>query len=174
MSAISTLLASSGVTTGDPADEIGDGVGSFYLAAGRLVVSRSPARITTVLGSCLAMGLWDPIAGVGGMNHYMLPQDVGMNCETPRYARTAIRQLFAELVAAGADRRYLRAKLFGGACVMAAFQSGGMDLGSRNVEVARQSLEAVGIPIVCEDVGGTQGRKVVFRTDNGMTMVRKV
>lgn len=173
MSAIRTLLASS-VPRGEEAMPDVAEAAPMYLYAGQLYVSATPTRITTILGSCLAMGVWDPVTGVGGMNHYMLPQDVGMNCGTPRYARTAIAQLFEQLDAAGANFRRLQAKLFGGACVMASFQSAGMDLGSRNAEVARDYLHKARIPIVVEDLGGTRGRKVIFRTDTGMALVRKV
>jgi len=171
MSAIEELLVTSGLAVRDVA---APEVHAVYLHAGQLHVSPEPVQITTILGSCLAMCVWDEASGVGGMNHYMLPQDVGVNCNTPRYAKFAIRQLFDELLFAGARRSRLQARLFGGACVMASFQANGFDLGSRNVQVARQFLEDSGIPIVSEDVGGTHGRKVVFRTDTGLAMVRRV
>ena len=173
MSAIRNLLATTVATSEAPA-ETPDSAANVYLYAGQLFVSPSPARITTILGSCLSRGLWDPVTGVGGMNHYMLPHNIGMNAGTPRFAPTAIRELLTQLDAAGAKRSRLQAKLFGGACVMASFQANGSDLGSRNVEVARDYLHAARIPVVFEDVGGTHGRKVVFRTDSGVTMVRKV
>lgn len=173
MSAIRNLLATS-VPRGEEAVYDTGEAAPVYLYAGQLFVSARPARITTILGSCLAMGVWDPVSGVGGMNHYMLPQDVGMNCSTPRYARTAIQELFAQLIAAGANLTRAQAKIFGGACVMASFQAGGMDLGTRNTTVAREYLDSARIPVVFEDVGGTRGRKVVFRTDTGTALVRKV
>jgi chemotaxis protein CheD len=174
MNAIPELLASFATKTELPKLNEAEGGLPVYLNAGHLYVSATPARITTILGSCVAMCVWDAMTGIGGMNHYMLPQDFGINCDTPRYARTAIEQLFAQLAAAGASRSRLQSKLFGGACVMASFQSGGLDLGSRNVDVAREYLAAARIPIVAEDVGGTHGRKLVFRTDTGLAMVRKV
>lgn len=173
MSAIRNLLETTVAVSEAPA-ETPDSAAHVFLYAGQLFVSPTPARITTVLGSCLSMGLWDAVTGVGGMNHYMLPHDIGMNAGTPRFAPTAIRELLAQLDKAGAKRSRLQAKLFGGACVMASFQANGSDLGSRNIEVAREYLHGMRIPVVFEDVGGRYGRKVVFRTDNGMAMVRKV
>src|SRR5438105_4941388 len=65
-------------------------------------------------------------------------------------------------------------KIFGGACVMEAFRIGGRDLGGQNVEVARQLLSAARIAVVAEDVGGNHGRKLIFRTDTGEAIVKRV
>ena len=68
----------------------------------------------------------------------------------------------------------IKAKIFGGACVMEAFRIGGRDLGGQNVEVARQLLSAARIAVVAEDVGGNHGRKLIFRTDTGEAIVKRV
>ena len=108
------------------------------------------------------------------MNHYMLPNDIGANCNTPRYANFAISQLIERVVALGAEHRRLQAKLFGGACVLASFQGSGNDLGTKNIEVARRRLEAEKIPILAEDLGGNHGRRLVFRTDTGLALTKRV
>ena len=101
-----------------------------YLHAGHMVVSSDPCRVTTVLGSCVAVGLWDPTSGVGGVNHFLLPQ----GSESARFGNVAVRTLIREVVAAGGRRRSLQAKLFGGACVLRAFKSTGAGRASRPEE----------------------------------------
>lgn len=175
MSNLAELLATSGVAVRDDrATRLPDGAKLVYLHAGHLYASAEPAQITTVLGSCVAVCLYDPMAQAGGMNHYMLPNDVGANCQTPRYANFAISQLIERLLAFGAEHRRLQAKLFGGACVLSSFQGSGIDLGSKNIEVARSRLEAERIPVLAEDLGGNHGRRLVFRTDTGLALTKRV
>jgi chemotaxis protein CheD len=145
-----------------------------YLHAGHLVVSRDPCRVTTILGSCVAVGLWDPTTGVGGINHFLLPTWTGSDLESPRFGNVAVRALIREVVAAGGRRRSLHAKLFGGACVLRAFQAGGWHLGRKNVEVARQILLDEAIPLSAEDVEGERGRKLIFQTHDGSAWVRSL
>jgi len=145
-----------------------------YLHAGHMVISREPCRVTTVLGSCVAVGVWDPESGVGGVNHFLLPH--GSEPDSPRFGTGAVRTLIREVVAAGARRRNLQAKLFGGACVLRAFKGvgTGTHLGQKNVEVARQILRDEGIPVTAEDVEGDRGRKLIFQTHDGAAWVRSL
>ena len=143
-----------------------------YLHAGHMVVSQEPCRVTTVLGSCVAVGLWDPSSGVGGVNHFLLPQ----GSDSARFGNVAVRALIREVVAAGGRRRLLQAKVFGGACVLRAFKGvgTGTHLGQKNVEVARQILIDEGIPVAAEDVEGDRGRKLIFQTHDGAAWVRSL
>jgi chemotaxis protein CheD len=145
-----------------------------YLHAGHIVISREPCRVTTVLGSCVAVGLWDPTSGVGGVNHFLLP--LGSDPLSTRFGNVAVRTLIREVVAAGARRRTLQAKLFGGACVLHAFKGIGVGrhLGQKNVEMARQILIDEGIPVTAEDVEGERGRKLIFQTHDGAAWVRSL
>ena len=86
----------------------------------------------------------------------------------------ALRRLLEQLLELGADKENLKAKLFGGACVLEAFRESGNDLGTKNVEAARHFLEVESIPILAEDVGGQTGRKLVFHTESGSVWVRKL
>jgi chemotaxis protein CheD len=130
--------------------------------------------VTTILGSCVAVGLWDPGSGVGGLNHFLLPRWTGGDLESKRFGNVAVRALIREVVAAGGRRRGLQAKLFGGACVLRAFQNGGWHLGRKNVEVARQILLDESIPVAAEDVEGERGRKLIFQTHDGVAWVRSL
>lgn len=151
-----------------------DGVRGVYLHAGQLHASAEPTQVTTILGSCVALCLWDPFARVGGLNHFMLPIEAGSQTETPRYARFAIEELVRQMDALGARLARMQAKLFGGACVLPSMQAVTRDLGARNIDVAREWLERQRITLVAEDVGGQTGRKLIFRTDTGATTVRRI
>jgi chemotaxis protein CheD len=137
-------------------------------------VAREATEITTILGSCVAICIWDPEAGIGGMNHYMLPYDIGANIATPRYASYATTMLLDQLQAAGADRRRLKAKIFGGSCILGVRSEIDHDLGAQNVRVARERLQTERIEIVEEQTGGPHGRKVVCQSATGETTVIKV
>ena len=142
-----------------------------YLQPGQLYASSQPSAVTTVLGSCVAICLWDPVAGVGGMNHYLLPFFAGEGKGTPRFGNVAVAQLVDRLLAVGAARGRLQAKVFGGACVLEAFQARQGHLGEKNAGVAFRLLENLGIPVVSRDVGGRSGRKLIFHTDLGNAWV---
>ena len=175
MSGIADLLATSGLTRELGAGAaLADGTRSVYMHAGQLVIATEPTQITTILGSCVAVCVWDPVSRVGGMNHFMLPFDGGPPMSTPRYAKHATATLLVDVALAGARLPRIKAKIFGGACVMEAFRIGGRDLGGQNVEVARQLLSAARIAVVAEDVGGNHGRKLIFRTDTGEAIVKRV
>lgn len=142
-----------------------------YLAPGRLHASTEPEQVTTILGSCVAVCVWDPDLRVGGINHFLLPEGVP---SSPRFGDSAVRLLVERVLELGARRSRLRAKIFGGACVLEAFRNDSHPLGARNVEVARERLRAEQIPVVGEDVGGDLGRKLVFDVQTGSAWVRAI
>jgi len=132
-----------------------------YLQPGQLIVSATPSAITTILGSCVAVCLWEPQRGIGGMNHFMLP----MGSASPRFGPAAMEQLVARMREAGARLPLLRARVYGGASMFelpAAAQ-----LGRQNAAMAHDFLQRRGIEIVESDTGGTRGRKLIFHTDEG-------
>jgi chemotaxis protein CheD len=157
-----------------PRDEARDLI-RVYLQPGQLYASGQPSAVTTVLGSCVAICLWDPVESVGGMNHYLLPFFAGNASQgSPRFGNVAVAQLVERLVALGAARGRLQAKVFGGACVLEAFQARQGHLGEKNAGVAFKLLEELGIPIVSRDVGGRSGRKLIFHTDLGTAWVARL
>jgi chemotaxis protein CheD len=145
-----------------------------YLQPGQLYASGQASAVTTVLGSCVAICLWDPLVSVGGMNHYLLPFFAGAGKGSPRFGNVAVAQLVDRLVALGASRTRLQAKVFGGACVLEAFQARQGHLGEKNAGVAFKLLDELGIPVVSRDVGGRSGRKLIFHTDLGNAWVAKL
>ena len=142
-----------------------------YLHPGHLHIARRPSEITTVVGSCVAVCLWDRELHVGGMNHFVLPGTVG-GPPSLKHGELAMNELIERMVKLGASARTLRARMFGGSCVIDAFRTAGTDLGSQNVRVARRLLSAHRIPILQEDVGGSSGRKIVFQTADGAATVK--
>lgn len=147
---------------------------AVYLQAGQLAVAAQPSVITTILGSCVAICLWDPVLRVGGMNHYMLPFLTARQSATPRFGTVAWQSLMAEIRSLGVHPRNLRAGIFGGACVMEAFRDDAGHIGTRNVELAEQQLAEAGIPVLQREVGGRRGRKLIFETDSGQVTVREL
>jgi chemotaxis protein CheD len=162
---VSEPREASSVLPGVPA-----GCGQHYLHPGELFVSEQPTLVTTILGSCVAVCLFDPIARVGGMNHYLLP--VAGRERSTRFGDVAIPALLEGVLSRGASRAYLQAKVFGGACVVACFRGNRRHLGEENAELALLALEREGIPVLDGDVGGNQGRKLLFRTDEGTAWIR--
>jgi chemotaxis protein CheD len=145
-----------------------------YLHPGQVFASSSPCEVSTVLGSCVSVLLFDGLRRIGGASHYLLPFEGRGDGSTPRFGNVAIAQLLARMAELGSRKRDLVAKVFGGASVWAAPKGAGPTLGEKNVEVARRRLDHEGIPIVAQDVGGTGGRKLVFLTDEGHVWLKKL
>ncbi|MBI2399618.1 MAG: chemotaxis protein CheD [Deltaproteobacteria bacterium] len=129
--------------------------------------------VTTVLGSCVSVCLWDPASRTGGINHYLLPLWNGDGLRTPKYGNIAIPMLVEKLLEAGCARGNLKAKIFGGASVLEG-SSAVLNVGERNIHFAESALEEARIPVIGKDVGGTSGRKLLFVTGTGDVYVRKL
>ena len=141
-----------------------DGFLHVQLTLGDTYVTSHPEEVlTTILGSCVAACIRDPLAGVGGMNHFLLPDGTAGDREARCYGINAMELLINDILKHGGDRRRLEAKLFGGANVVAALT----DVGSRNYTFARQFLNDEGIPIVGGDVGGESARRIQFMPVSG-------
>ncbi len=132
--------------------------------------------LVTVLGSCVAACIRDRTAGIGGMNHFMLPDDgadVGHAAsDAIRYGAYAMEVLINELIKAGGRRERLEAKVFGGAAVLAGMTT--MNIGDRNSEFVRRYLALENIRIVAEDLQGSHPRKVAYLPQTGQVMVKKL
>lgn len=164
-------LARTGDVTLDLPGADGRARPSVYLHAGQVHASAEPSSVVTVLGSCVAVCLWDTRAGVGGVNHFLLPHPT-LREQSARFGAVAMPQLLEQVLRLGARRAQLEAKVFGGACLMDAMK--GRNLGAENVELALRALQEAGVPVRERDVGGRNGRKLVFHTDVGAAWVRKL
>ncbi|HET7436572.1 MAG TPA: chemotaxis protein CheD [Thermoanaerobaculia bacterium] len=143
-----------------------------YLYPGQVFASAQPTRVTTILGSCIAVCLYDAGRRVGGMNHFMLPHFAGNGVASARFGNIAMSELFAKLTAAGARIPFLQARLFGGSSMFGIVSPD--HLGTKNEELARESLAARGIPILESNTGGPRGRKLVFHTDEGKAWLTSI
>ncbi|MCH5250710.1 MAG: chemotaxis protein CheD [Lachnospiraceae bacterium] len=139
----------------------------------------SPDGITTLgLGSCVGIAIRDPITKIGGLAHIMLPdsKSIKNNSNIPKFADTGIEELVKRVVAKGASRTRLVAKIAGGA-QMFAFQGGNSDatrVGERNVEATKKKLAELKIPILAEDTGLNFGRTVIFYPETGDFVIKAV
>ncbi|MCR5503867.1 MAG: chemotaxis protein CheD [Lachnospiraceae bacterium] len=135
--------------------------------------------VTTLgLGSCVGVALRDPISGVGGLAHVMLPDsnETNNNSNRAKFADTAIADMIAEMVKKGANKSRLVAKLAGGA-QMFSFNSSKSDMmrvGERNVAACEKKLKEYGIRILAKDTGDNYGRTVVFFPASGDYIIRSV
>ncbi len=132
--------------------------------------------IVTVLGSCVAACIRDRVSGVGGMNHFMLP-DSGNDADSPlsasmRYGAYAMEVLINELLKAGARRENLEAKVFGGCNVLRGFTT--INVGERNAQFVRDYLRAENVRITAEDLNDVHPRKVYFFPRTGKVLVKKL
>jgi chemotaxis protein CheD len=131
-----------------------------------MFASAQPAEVTTILGSCVAVCLWDRYLGIGGINHYMLPTWNGMELASPKYGNIAIERLTEKMFQLGCKKNNLVAKVFGGGEVISV-SSSTMHIGERNVMVAEEMLLERNIPIIGRSTGGKNGRKIIFNTHTG-------
>lgn len=143
-----------------------------------LKICKSPDGITTLgLGSCVGIALRDPVTGIGGLAHVMLPDSTQIrnNTNIYKFADTGIAELIRQMVEAGAVKNRLVAKIAGGA-QMFSFQNK-VDLvrvGERNVEASHAKLAEFHIPILAEDTGDTYGRTVIFYPESGDFVIKAV
>lgn len=144
-------------------------IADFAVAGGDTVL------VTSGLGSCVAVVLLDHSSGIAGLAHLLLPS-VGTgpaSIRPAKYAETGVPLLVDEMRRHGATGP-LVAKLAGGARMFGALLSSGTNMGQRNVEATRHALEALGIPVVAEDVGGEYGRSVRVEPASGQVRVRSL
>lgn len=144
--------------------------GEYYATANGEVIS-------TMVGSCIATCIFDEEHKIGGMNHFMLPGVVGpknlLLTEAGRYGMFAMELLIGELIKMGGNRKKFKAKIFGGGYVIRFRKSDG-NVPQANIDFAKKFLELEGIPLLAEDVGGDNGRKILFFTHTNKVLVRRI
>jgi len=142
---------------------------------GEFFVHDEDILIMTTLGSCIAACLWDRHARIGGMNHFMLPENAGgagALGDSGRYGSYAMELLINEMMKRGATRGSLEAKVFGGAQVISGMTS--INVGERNTQFVVDYLKTERIPILSRDVLDVHPRKVCFLPASGKAMVKRL
>ena len=146
----------------------------IVVGQGEHAVSKDPTAVmTTVLGSCVAACLYDPVRGIGGMNHFLLSESASggqIEDEAMRYGAYAMEVLVNDLMKAGANRADLECKLFGGAKMFDSLNDGG----ASNAAFARRFMQTEGIRIAAESLGGRKARRVEFSPCDGRVRQREV
>ncbi len=144
---------------------------STFIHVGQIHVDGGAAAISTVLGSCVAVCLYDQQLRIGGMNHYLLPFWNGNGLQSPKFGNISIPKLIEMMLDMGSSARTMEAKIFGGASMNATMTSN-MMIGEKNILVAREILQEYRIAVVASDVGGTQGRKIQLNLETGKVLLK--
>jgi len=134
--------------------------------------------ISTVLGSCVSACIRDPIMGVGGMNHFMLPatkenmEELSRTNDAARYGNFAMEEMINEILKAGGRKENLEVKLFGGGKVLPGMNT--LDIGSKNITFVRAYVALEGLKVTKSDLGDIYPRKVLFFSDSGNVKMKKL
>ena len=147
---------------------------SVFLPPGELYASNEPRAVTTLLGSCVAVCLWDAELKAGGLTHFLLPEATPDGHPSPRFGDIAVSMLIEKLFMLGAREHTLCAKIFGGSSLLWSDHADEDQIGARNVRMARETLALMKIPVIAEDVGGRHGRKLSFDLATGEAWVKRI
>lgn len=143
---------------------------------GEYYVTRREMVLVTTLGSCVAACIRDKGNGIGGMNHFMLPENAGeqggWGASSTRYGTYAMEMLINQLLKLGARREYMEAKLFGGGAVIKNMSA--TNVGERNARFGMDYLKTEAIPVVAKDLLDIYPRKVYFFPNTGKVLVKKL
>lgn len=146
-------------------------ISKHFLYPAAIFTSRKPYQVNTILGSCVAICLFDSVINIGGINHYMLPLWNGQGLASPKYGNIAYEKLINKMISIGCNKSNIKAKIFGGGEVISN-ATNQFNIGLRNVELAKELLAEDNIPIIGASVGGRFGRKIIFFTKTGEVMQR--
>lgn len=156
-----------------PADQIdGPPLRHVFLMPGALHCSAQPSVVTTVLGSCVAVCLWDRELRCAGINHFVLPR-CGTDQPSLRYGDYSINRLMDAMLRLGSCREELEAKIFGGAAVLPV-NAPENNVGTKNVELALERMQSLAIPVVARRTGGQYGISLRLFTETGAVLVRSI
>lgn len=142
---------------------------------GEYYVTTGDELIVTVLGSCVSACVRDPVFGIGGMNHFMLPSeavrgDKAVVSASARYGNVAMEHLINTILHNGGRRDALEVKIFGGGRILAQMT----DIGRRNIEFVRKYIATEGLTLLAQDVGDIYPRKVVYHPPSGRVRLKKL
>ena len=152
---------------------------SAKLLPGEYYVTTTGEQIATVLGSCVSACVRDRRTGIGGMNHFMLPQDASQGTSAwgsavsaaTRYGNVAMERLINDILKLGSSRESLEVKLVGGGAVLGA---SAIDIGARNIDFVRKYVTDEGFLVAGEDLGDVFPRKVQYSPATGRLRVKKL
>lgn len=149
--------------------------GQVTIHIGGVFATREPTVIKTLLGSCIAACLRDPVAGIGGMNHFMLPSTLNGDADgnLSRFGVHAMELLIGQIQKLGGERARVHAKVFGGGHVLQIAESVN-GVPQQNIRFIRDFLRTEGIPLLAHDLGGRVARHVLFDTGSGKVRMKRL
>jgi len=148
-----------------------NGIVPYTLNPGQVHLAKGTGYIRTVVGSAVSICIWDEDLQYACMCHFVFPSPAPGDVPSGLYATESIPAMLRALSSAGSRRRSLSAHILGGACPATSYPD---PTAEANVDTAREILYQNRIPVICEDVGGNVGRKIVFNAENGNVAVVKV
>ena len=144
---------------------------------GGIYAGNEPAIVQTLLGSCVAVCMYDPARKIGGMNHILLPGEPHWDGQTfdnsARFGINAMELLINRLLKLGAVRKSIRTKVFGGAHILRAIRED-LSPGRSNLEFVFNFLEFERFSVISQDTGGYNARKIFFRIDTGEVRLKRI
>ncbi len=156
---------------------------NIYIKQGEYYISDGgPVRIRTVLGSCVTVTMFCPVFNIGAITHSLLPFPLpGVRNDTNqigRYVNLSVRHVYERMMNLGVNSRTMEVKIFGGGQMFLPIPGKSvnttLNIGRRNVETALKTIQELGLNITATDVGGTQGRKLLFFAHRGDVWVKKI
>lgn len=144
-----------------------------FLLPGELCATREPTAMATLLGSCVAVCLFNRVGGFGGMNHYMLPAPPVGETPSTKHGDYSTELLIKMMLAEDAATAHLEALVLGGGNVNGHLNVGA-GIGANNIIMARNMLEKYQIPIVGKNIGGDYGRKIFYENWTGAIQVKRI
>ena len=150
------------------------GLDAVKILPGEYFVTGGDEVLVTVLGSCVSACIRDIDTGLGGMNHFMLPDEGGREVlsASARYGNYAMEVLINHLLKLGARRMRLEAKVFGGGAVMESLS--GSKVGIRNAEFVLDYLKTERIPVMAKDLLDAYPRKIYYFPNSGRVLVKRL
>lgn len=140
-----------------------------FLKPGELAVLNTPTIVTTILGSCVAVVLFDPQSYLGAICHAVFPKSTGE--QDLKYVDQALSRMLASFDRRAINRNQIVTKLFGGAKMFSKDQLG---VGSKNVDAALKGIEKSGLALTASDIGGVLGRKLIFNSQTGEVFIKRL
>lgn len=157
---------------------------SLYIKQGEYYISDGgPAQVRTILGSCVTVTMHCPILKIGGITHSLLPFPLPGTKGMPpghhgRYVNSSVQYIFNQMLSRGANRHRLEVKIFGGGQMLLPVPGKPvqerLNIGRRNVETALKTIQELGLTVTATDVGGNQGRKLLFFPHRGDVWIKKI
>jgi chemotaxis protein CheD len=147
----------------------------IFLKPGEVCISREPAVVSTILGSCVAITMFNERLKIGGICHALLPEKGSFHDDDDcRYVDSSIIYMLKKLEAMGIKRHEVEIKLLGGADVIDVTDTKRPSVGKQNIERALEMMNTERLSLTLSDVGGTTGRKIHFYTHTGVVLLQRI